>query len=74
MLALAEQKSERIAMFGKIILQKDKRVIRSSDVRRLLRRRMKMWEDGLFEQLIQEAELCDRKFGYAVGKNVAIRN
>ena len=58
-------------MLSKLILQKDKKIVKSSDIRRLLRRRMKMWEEGLFDQLIEEAELCDRKFGRAVGENMS---
>ena len=59
-LANAEQKSEKSAMLSKLILQKDKKIVKSSDIRRQLRRRMKMWEEDLFDQLIEEAELCDR--------------
>jgi hypothetical protein len=29
-----------------------------------------MWEEGLFEQLIQEANACDRKLGTSVGRNM----
>ena len=58
-------------MLSKLILQKDKKIVKSSDIRRLLRRRMKMWEEDLFDQLIEEAELCDRKFGRAVGENMS---
>ena len=70
-LANAEQKSEKSAMLSKLILQKDKKIVKSSDIRRLLRRRMKMWEEDLFDQLIDEAELCDHKFGRAVGENMS---
>ena len=48
-------------MFGKLILQKDKNIVKSADIRRLLKRRMQMWKDDLLEVLIQEAELCDKK-------------
>ena len=48
-------------MFGKLILQKDKNIRKSPDIKRLLKRRMQMWRDNLFEQLILEAELCDKK-------------
>ena len=65
----AEQKSEKYAILSKLILQKDKRIVKSSDIRRLLRRRMKMWEEDLFDQLIEEAELCYRKFGRAESEN-----
>ena len=56
-LALGKHKSERPSMFGKLILQKDKNIVKSADIRRLLKRHMQMWKDDLLEELIQEAEL-----------------
>ena len=55
-------------MFGKLILQKDKNIVKSADIRRLLKRRMQMWKDDLLEELIQEAELCDKKMPKSVSK------
>ena len=68
LLALGKQKSERPSMFGKLILQKDKNIVKSADIRRLLKRRMQMWKDDLLEELIQEAELCDKKMPKSVSK------
>ena len=48
-------------MLGKLILQKDKNIMKSTDIRRLIKRRLQMWKDDLLEELIQEAELCDKK-------------
>ena len=55
-------------MAGKLILQKDKKVKKSSDIRRLVMRGIKMWKDDLLEELIQEAEACDRKLSTGVTK------
>jgi hypothetical protein len=60
-LASGKQKSERPSMFGKLILQKDKNIKKSTDIRRLIKRRLQMWKDDLLEELIQEAESCDKK-------------
>ena len=59
-LALGKQKSERPSMFGKLNLQKDKNILKSADIRRLIKRHMQMWKDDLLEEFIQEAELCDK--------------
>ena len=67
-LAKGTQTSERASMAGKLILQKDKKVKKSSDIRRLVMRRIKMWKDDLLEELIQEAEACDRKPSTGVTK------
>jgi len=68
LLASAIHTSERVSMFGKLILQKDKNIRKAPDIKRLLKRRMQMWRDNLFEQLIQEAELCDKKLPNSVSK------
>ena len=70
-LANADQKSEKVCIFGKLILQKDKKINKSADIRRLIRRRMGMWEKGLYEELMQEAELCDKKLGRSMGSNTS---
>ena len=61
LLSLSQQKSEKPSMFGKWILQKDKNLRKSPDIRRLVKRRMNMWKNDLLEALIQEAELCEKK-------------
>ena len=38
------------------------------DIRRLIDRRMKLWKDGKYTELIQEAAGCDKKLPRAVGK------
>ena len=68
LLASAKNTSERVSMFGKLILQKDKNIRKSPDIKRLLKRRMQMWRDNLFEQLILEAELCDKKLPKSISK------
>ena len=70
MLASGNQKSEKPSLVGKLILQKDKRIRKSTDIKRLIKRRLKMWKDDLLEELIQEAEACDRKLPTGVTKNV----
>ena len=61
LLASGIQKSERASMFGKLMLQKDKNIKKSPDIRRLIKRRLSMWKSDLLEELIQEAENCDKK-------------
>ena len=62
---VAEKKSnsERLIVFQVLILQREMLVSKSSDIRRLIGRRLKMWEDGLFDALMHDAERCDRSFG-----------
>ena len=60
-LAKGEKKSEIAVCFIPLMLQKDKSFSKTADIRRLISRRMRMWTDGLFETLIQEAEACDKK-------------
>ena len=48
-------------MFGKLMLQKDKNIKESPDMGRLIERRLSMWKHDLIEELIQEAENCDKK-------------
>ena len=55
-------------MFGKLILQKDKNIKKSADIRRLIKRKLQMWKEDLQEELIQEAEHCDKKMPKSVIK------
>ena len=54
------QNSEIFICFPSLILQKDKNFKRTRDIRNLIKRRLKMWQNGLHEELIKEAEQCDR--------------
>ena len=58
-------------MFGRLILQKENKVIKSADIRRCVIRRIKLWEEDKLEELIQEAELCERKLGKSMGENMS---
>ena len=68
LLASGIQKSERASMFGKLMLQKDKNIKKSPDIRRLIKRRLSMWKSDLLEELIQEAENCDKKLPTGISK------
>ena len=61
-------------MFGRLMLQKDPKVKKTADIRRTVLRRLKLWEEEKFEELIQEAENCERKLGKSVGKNMTDDN
>ena len=50
--SIGVHKSERPSMFGKIILQKDKHIKKSSDIRRVLKRRMQLWDDDKLELIV----------------------
>ena len=52
------QNSEMEFLFTGLILQKDKMVRNGKDIRRLLTRRMDLWEKGHIEQLLEEAKIC----------------
>jgi len=47
-------------VFSSVILQHDRSVSKGCDIRRLLDRRLSMWQDGKFDVLRQEAQRCDR--------------
>ena len=52
--------ADRLIVFSAVMLQKDRMVKKSADVRRVLERRMSMWKKEEFDQLLQEAVRCDR--------------
>ena len=56
------QNSEVEFIFTAVILQRDKMVRSSKDIRRTLTRRLDMWEAGQRSELVHEAERCDRQF------------
>ena len=68
LLSISQQKSEKTSMFGTLILQKDKNIRKSPDICRLVKRRMNMWKNDLLEELIQEAELCEKKMPQSISK------
>ena len=61
-LARGEKKSEISVCFAPLMLQKDKNVKTTKDIRRLIHRRIEMWLEQKFDLLIQEAEKCDKNF------------
>lgn len=52
--------SESFVCFPSLIMQKDKNVKKTCEIRKLLKRRLQMWKDGLFLELIREAEQCSK--------------
>ena len=63
---VAEKKtnSERLIVYQVLILQREALVSKSADVRRLIGKRLEMWENGLYDALMHDAERCDRTFGH----------
>ena len=68
LLAQAKEKSERCSVFGRLILQKDNKIKKTADIKRLVLRRLDLWEQTRFEELIQEAEQCEKKLGKSFSK------
>ena len=62
---VAEERSnsKRLIVFQVLILQLEMLVSKSSEVRCLIVRQLKMWEDGFFDTLMHDAERCYRSFG-----------
>ena len=50
--------SERFIVYCRVILQRDSGIKRSSDVRRLIKRRLDLWCNENFNELVQEAVRC----------------
>ncbi len=48
------ENSEQFIVHCRVILQRDNGVKRSSDVRRLIKRRLDLWSSGNFSELVQE--------------------
>ena len=60
-LGKGKQKSELVICFPTLILQRNKEIVKTADIRRLISRRLKLWSEKRFLDLISEAELCDKK-------------
>ena len=58
---LGRQCSEVEFVLVALVLQRDKMVKSGKDIRRLLNRRMDLWEAGRRWELVHEAERCDRQ-------------
>jgi hypothetical protein len=63
-----KRNSEAFVCFPSLILQKDKNFKKTKDIRNLLKRRMIMWEKGQYDELLKEAEHCDRKLPQSSGR------
>ncbi len=61
---VADQKgcSERMIVFQVIILQKEILVKKTADIRRVIQRRLQLWDEGQFDVLMQEAMRCSETF------------
>ena len=59
-LSLGTYHSERVIVFCAMMLRRDRLVRKGCDIRRLLESRMKLWRDGQFDALLQEAVRCDQ--------------
>ena len=59
-LSLGTYHSERVIVFGVMMLQRDCLVRKGCDIRHLLERRKKLWRDEQFDTLVQEAVRCDQ--------------
>ena len=51
--------SERVIVFCSVMLQRDRLIWKGTDIRRLLERRMAMWQNRQFDALLQETARCD---------------
>ncbi|CEL91825.1 unnamed protein product, partial [Vitrella brassicaformis CCMP3155] len=57
-----EAPSERAGVFVRTLIQRDPDVKRKRDVKRMLWRRLEMWQKGQVEELVCEAERLDQQF------------
>ena len=62
-MADCKQVSERLVVFQVVLLQRDATVTKSADVRRLIVRRLELWENSQFQVLLQETECCYKSLG-----------
>ena len=52
--------SDRLIVFSASMLQRDRMISKTVDIRGVLERRMRMWKDEEFDLLLQEAVRCDK--------------
>ena len=55
------KKSEVCVCFPPLILQRNKDIVKTSDIRKLISKRLQFWKEERFLDLISEAETCDKK-------------
>ena len=53
--------SEISICFPPLILQRDENITKMADIRRLISRRLQLWNEGKYNELISEAEICNKK-------------
>ena len=56
--ATQKENSEQLVVFQVLMLQREPRTTKGADVRRLLTKRMDLWENCAFDTLVQEALRC----------------
>lgn len=61
--------SERLIVFCRSVLQKDRAIRKSYDIRRLILRRLEIWRKGGVDELVQEAIRCSRQFNAGMSSN-----
>ena len=54
--------SERLIVFSSVILQRNKMVKKTRDIKDTLERRLSLWCDEKYDILVQEAVRCDHPF------------
>ena len=54
--------SDHVIVFSALILQRDKMITKSVDVRQVMERRMKLWSENHFDLLVQEVVRCDKSW------------
>ena len=60
--------SERLIVLLEVILQRDTMVVKGTDIRRLLKRRMEMWRLEHYDELLFEFERCAKKWASSRNK------
>ena len=59
-LSTGNYSSDRLIVFSTTILQRDRMIKKTVDIRRVLERRVRMWKNEEFDLLLQEAVRCDK--------------